>query len=452
MNAHVCLLQLAIGAIFAPEVNVVAAREVPPLPSPQLVPARPPRSTAADRSYNMEAQLEPQAFLISNTWDGKPLDHHTKIHLEGKHEFVQLSIEAPFYDDAPPPQGKRGEAYFKLWDYEVVEAFFLNDEQQYLEVEFGPHGQHLLLLLSGQGNAIKHSMPVQYEASIDRDKATWKGVAQIPLYYFPPNITKFNAYAIHGPQTDRKYEALYEVSGPAPNFHRLEKFQPFPHKINTQLSQTWKTALEQSTTKTDEKVEKLTVGLSWDGKSEVALPANITLSSSGNDLKVEIEAGFYGDPAPPGGRPGEPFFKLWDYEVVECFLLNDADEYLELEFGPHGQHLMLLLSGTRNAIKHSLPLRYEWNILKEESPAKWKATAYIPETYLPPKVTRVNGYAIHGTGDNRVYETVYEVSGPQPDFHRLSKFGHINLKEILPANDRKEHSAIWQQAITESQM
>jgi hypothetical protein len=37
----------------------------------------------------------------------------------------------------------------------VVEAFFLNQEDQYLELEFGPHGQHLMLLLQGAGNAIK---------------------------------------------------------------------------------------------------------------------------------------------------------------------------------------------------------------------------------------------------------------------------------------------------------
>ena len=31
---------------------------------------------------------------------------------------------------------------------------------------------------------------------------------------------------------------------------------------------------------------------------------------------------------------------LWDYEVVELFLLNsDTEEYLELEFGPHGHYL-----------------------------------------------------------------------------------------------------------------
>jgi hypothetical protein len=69
---------------------------------------------------------------------------------------VELRILAPYYDDPAPPGGKVGEAYFKLWDYEVVEAFFLNQEdQQYLELEFGPHGQHLMLLLHRAGKAVK---------------------------------------------------------------------------------------------------------------------------------------------------------------------------------------------------------------------------------------------------------------------------------------------------------
>ena len=37
----------------------------------------------------------------------------------------------------------------------MVEAFFLNHKDQYLEVEFGPHGQHIVLLLDGRRNAVK---------------------------------------------------------------------------------------------------------------------------------------------------------------------------------------------------------------------------------------------------------------------------------------------------------
>ena len=74
--------------------------------------------------------------------------------------------------------------------------------------------------------------------------------------------------------------------------------------------------------------------------------------SLAQDLVVEITAPYYGDPAPPGGREGEAYFKLWEYEVVEAFFLNqEKQQYLELEFGPHGQHLMLLLQGAGNAIK-----------------------------------------------------------------------------------------------------
>ena len=68
---------------------------------------------------------------------------------------VKISVSAPFYADPPPPGGQQGQAYFGLWEYEVVEAFFLNSEDQYLEVEFGPHGQHIVLLLDGRRNAIK---------------------------------------------------------------------------------------------------------------------------------------------------------------------------------------------------------------------------------------------------------------------------------------------------------
>lgn len=48
--------------------------------------------------------------------------------------------------------------------------FFLNDNDEYLEVELGPWGQHLLLLLKGERNAIKHSMPLDYIAELPTDE------------------------------------------------------------------------------------------------------------------------------------------------------------------------------------------------------------------------------------------------------------------------------------------
>ena len=66
----------------------------------------------------------------------------------------------------------------------------------------------------------RHTLPLEYRASIDNNTGLWTGHARIPGDYFPPDVTLFNAYAIHGTGEDRVYEALYESSGPQPDFHR----------------------------------------------------------------------------------------------------------------------------------------------------------------------------------------------------------------------------------------
>ena len=182
-------------------------------------------------------------------------------------------------------------------------------------------------------------------------------------------------------QIGLRYEALFESSGAQPDFHRLEKFRPFDSSgllegnIGAELSSVWKMALLEEKVvlmmiyfhimlqnnsptafsqalKRDKKNEKsFAIAGTWDGQPVDHEPVQLTLQGDGDDLLIRISAPFFDDPAPEGGKPGEAFFKLWEYEVVEAFFLNDKEQYLELEFGPHGQHLMLILNGNRNAIK-----------------------------------------------------------------------------------------------------
>ena len=72
----------------------------------------------------------------------------------------------------------------------------------------------------------RHSLPVDYTASISPDNTTWTGKARFPASYLPPRITHWNAYAIHGTGEAREYSALYGGPGPQPDFHRLENFRP----------------------------------------------------------------------------------------------------------------------------------------------------------------------------------------------------------------------------------
>ncbi|XP_056419491.1 UPF0462 protein C4orf33 homolog isoform X2 [Hyla sarda] len=184
-------------------------------------------------------------FTIQHSWNSIPIPHDpVEICLKPTHQGLQMDVLAPFFNDPSAPLGPVGEPFQALWDYEVVEAFFLNSEkEQYLEVELGPHGHHLVLLLSQRRTIWKDCLPLSFKASISQE--TWKGRALIPWEYFPPSVDRFNAYAIHGSGLKRTYEALYPIpenevlEGQQPDFHRLEYFRSF--NCNVLMGEEWKT-------------------------------------------------------------------------------------------------------------------------------------------------------------------------------------------------------------------
>jgi len=160
----------------------------------------------------------------------------------------------------------------------------------------------------------------------------------------------------------------------------------------------------------------LSVGHTWSGQPLPTPAAALTLSAQPDALRVDVEAPYHGDPR-PSGPPGA-FWKLWEHEVVELFLLGDDERYLELELGPHGHHLALQLHGARSTVAHSMPLAFDAHIAGD----RWRGRATVPRRWLPPGTLRANAYAIHGLPGARVYSAWAPVPGPQPDFHRLSCF------------------------------
>lgn len=172
-------------------------------------------------------------YHIRHTWDSLPISHDpVKIKFSPGEGGLRMEVSAPFFNNPAAPPGPSGQPFPGLWDYEVVESFFLNgSNENYLEVEVCPHGQHLILLLSGKHNAFQQALPLAFSATINGDK--WMGEALLPWRYFPQGVDKMNSYAIHGSGGARVYEALYSVpkedlvAGQGPDFHRLEYFQPF---------------------------------------------------------------------------------------------------------------------------------------------------------------------------------------------------------------------------------
>jgi len=381
-------------------------------------------------------------FSIDTTWNSGPLNHDpVKLTLNGQSDgSLEVEIEAPFFNDPANPGGKPGLPFFGLWEYEVVEAFFLNDDNQYLEVEVCPWGQHIVLMLAGQRNTIRHSLPLQ--VTTERKESTWTGTAIIPAEYLPKAVTKFNAYAIHGSGENRIYEALYPAPSTAanPDFHALEYFQPInlsdelPSQSTDPMSQYWQDALQG--------IFPYSITTDWRGKHLDQEAIKISIQGFEAGVELNVTAPFFNDPKPDG--PPGPFFGLWDYEVVEMFFLNDNDEYLEVEVGPWGHHIVLLLQGERNTIAHSLELDY----FASRGDDTWTGSAMIPPSYFPPNVTRMNAYAIHGTEDKeRIYQALYPApsNSASPDFHRLDLFQPLDFEYQVA--DNSQYSDVWLDAM-----
>lgn len=165
-------------------------------------------------------------FEVKGTWDGKSLDSgefaRIGFRVDAETSLVELTVEATFYGDpAPnePPGSLEG-----LWDFEVVELFLIGDAERYLEIELGPHGHFLGLLLAGRRNVVESHIPIDFE--VDRRTRGWSGTARFSSDWLPSPLRAANAYAIHGIGAGRRYLATHPVPGDAPDFHRLECFGP----------------------------------------------------------------------------------------------------------------------------------------------------------------------------------------------------------------------------------
>lgn len=176
-------------------------------------------------------------FSIDKTWDGNPVEHDPidvsltwefeKIRGRPHKRIVRAKITAPLFDDPEAPDQLPG-IVTDLWNYEVIELFFANDNNQYLEVEIGPHGHWLCLLFDGVRKPFNTGEEIELSVENTFVGNIWNASIEIPLAYFPGNVSKINAYGIHGSGENRVYEAWSPVTDGTftePDFHRLQFFK-----------------------------------------------------------------------------------------------------------------------------------------------------------------------------------------------------------------------------------
>ena len=74
---------------------------------------------------------------------------------------TRIDVSAPFYNSPIPPEGpiKLGcpnKPYFGLWNYEVIELYFLNDEGQYFDIRISPRGRFFGIIHRYTVSDVKH--------------------------------------------------------------------------------------------------------------------------------------------------------------------------------------------------------------------------------------------------------------------------------------------------------
>lgn len=145
----------------------------------------------------------------------------------------------------------------------------------------------------------------------------------------------------------------------------------------------------------------------------------VTLRLDPEKILVEVDAPFHDDPSPP--EPAGSLDGLWEFEVVELFLLGEDEHYLEIELSPHGHHLVLALHGTRHRVGDPRPAKAAC----QRNGTRWSGAIEIKAGLLPAGVSAANAYAIHGCGSRRRYLAAHAPGGGEPDFHRLDCFQPI---------------------------
>ena len=154
-------------------------------------------------------------FTIAQTWEGVLVQPEDRVHVDiaiWNNDRLQIEIIAPFYKKNTFPTDEvklQGQPpTWKLWEYDVVEIFFVCSNGNYIETEFGPYGHYLILELDAPRNIVRRDIICNYKTKFFGSR--WKGFAEIPLSVFPDNIEKINLFAVFGysQQTEYIFKAI----------------------------------------------------------------------------------------------------------------------------------------------------------------------------------------------------------------------------------------------------
>lgn len=161
---------------------------------------------------------------VERRWNGDDCPDKTirgEFQVERIDQGLLITAKAPKFSVEHQPNVPTGTRFDGLWEFDVLEIFFVGEGEKYLEIELGTAGHYLVLSFDG----IRRRVNDFYDKSFDHnfvrnDDGSTVSTILIPNDILPPVITRANAFVIGG----QEFLAYAQLPGEKENFHQPQAF------------------------------------------------------------------------------------------------------------------------------------------------------------------------------------------------------------------------------------
>jgi len=176
---------------------------------------------------------------------------------------------------------------------------------------------------------------------------------------------------------------------------------------------------------------RLRIDRYWNGAAcpDRRLHGAATLSSTPEGLRITARLPHQASPRIPAQPPGTRVANLWEYDVVECFIVGSR-KYLEVELGAGGHFLILDFCNRAPRVRDHEYARFrpavDWLPSVGEDPGRWRSSIVIPWELVPKRVRALNAFVI--VRDH--FLAYHPTRGSAPDFHQPGVFPDASLQGV----------------------
>jgi len=168
---------------------------------------------------------------------------------------------------------------------------------------------------------------------------------------------------------------------------------------------------------------RLAIERHWNGAAsrDPRLRGELRLCARAEGLALEAALPHQEPARIPALPAGSRVANLWEYDVVECFLVGADGRYVEVELGAGGHFLVLEFSAPRRLADAHAEFAPALDFVRTAS--GWRSTLVLPWPLVPRELCALGAFAIAGGA----FLAAHPLPGAAPDFHQPAAYPRARL-------------------------